>query len=209
MPPKRPVVLIAFIALFAMAASFAMPAPPAQGRHSRPSFEFRFPVEADKASHFNDWGKERSGGRHHRGNDLMAPKMTEVYAFADGTIGQVGSSRRSGRYIRIDHDDDWRSYYIHLNNDSIGTDDGDADWSLTVAPGIEEGAEVKAGQLIGWVGDSGNAEHSASHVHFELHRNDYPVNPFFTLREARESDLAEIAWRDQLQRAEADSYRIR
>ncbi len=208
MLPKKLTSLLAFIAV-AISAVPLMPSPTAEGQHSRPPFEYIFPVEADKASHFNDWGNDRSGGRLHRGNDLMAPKMTEVYSFAEGVVGQIGHSRRSGRYIRIDHADGWRSYYIHLNNDNFGTDDGEADWSLTIAPGIEEGTRVEAGQLIGWVGDSGNAEYSEPHVHFELHRNNYPVNPYFALREAREAELAQMNWREYLLRVQSSNSPIR
>ncbi len=206
---RKVVGVFALAALVAIGATALLPAAPAQGHTSRPPFEFKFPTEPDKATHFNDWRAERSGGRRHRGNDLMAPKMTEVYAFADGVVGQLGDSWRSGRYVRIDHAEHWRSYYIHLNNDNIGTDDGEADWSLTVAPGIQVGTEVKAGQVIGWVGDSGNAEWSQPHVHFELHRNGYPLNPYYTLREARDRDLAELEWRAALLEAALEAYRIR
>lgn len=209
MPSPKSSRLLALAVMTLMAVAFVVPGQPAQGHDVHLPFEIRFPAEPDKTTHYNDWGDSRSGGRRHRGNDLMSPKMTEVYAFADGVVSQIGDSWRSGRYIRIDHADDWRSYYIHLNNDNIGTDDGEADWSVTVAQGIEVGTEVQVGQLIGWVGDSGNAESSRSHVHFELHLNDYPVNPYYTLRDAREADLAQLEWLALLLEAELDAYRIR
>ena len=177
----------------ALAASLAA-APVAQGHDLRPPFEVRFPAEPAIATHHNDWGAVRSGGRRHRGNDLMGPKMTGVYAFADGVVSSMGTHPRSGRWLRIEHDDEWTTYYIHLNNDNIGTDDNSADWSLTVAPGVELGTEVLAGQLIGWMGDSGNAEGTKPHLHFELHVHDYPINPYYILREARERDLAQLEW---------------
>jgi murein DD-endopeptidase MepM/ murein hydrolase activator NlpD len=121
----------------------------------------------------------------------MAPKMTEVYAVADGVIEAVGTSSRSGRYVTIKHFDGWTSTYIHLNNDDPGTDDGRATWNLTIASGIFEGAVVRAGQMIGYVGDSGNAEGSQPHTHFELALNGHPVNPYSLLEEAwlRDNDL--------------------
>jgi murein DD-endopeptidase MepM/ murein hydrolase activator NlpD len=115
--------------------------------------------------------------------------MTEVYAAAAGTVIHVGTNRLSGRNVRIEHQDGWTSHYVHLNNDNPGTDDGDAPWSLTVAPGVEVGVHVEAGQLIAWVGDSGNAESTTPHTHFELRVDDRPINPFSLLNDAYERGL--------------------
>jgi murein DD-endopeptidase MepM/ murein hydrolase activator NlpD len=165
-----------------------IPAPPAKAATSEPPFEAVFPQETSKTDFSSTYGAGRSGGRMHKGNDLMAPRMTEVYAIAAGTVYYVGINRLSGRNIKIDHGGGWHSYYLHLNNDNIGTDDGDAPWTLTVAPGVEEGMEVEAGQLIGWVGDSGNAESSSSHTHFELRRDGEAINPYEILRNAFQRD---------------------
>lgn len=155
---------------------------------SEPPFELSFPQETQATTHHNDWGARRSGGRRHKGNDLMAPKMTQVYSIYYGYVERIATSARAGRYIEISHVDGWSSMYVHLNNDNPGTDDGKADWSLTIAPGIEEGSWVRPGQLIGWVGDSGNAEGSSSHTHFELLKDGQPVNPYPYLRDAWERD---------------------
>jgi len=130
----------------------------------------------------------------------MAPKMTQVYAAEDGYVARIETHSLAGRYIEIAHEAGWSTSYVHLNNDNPGTDDGDADWSLTLAPGVFLGAWVVAGQLIAWVGDSGNAEWTGSHTHFELAIDGRPINPYPYLVEARERDEAryEAALRDLL-----------
>ena len=128
----------------------------------------------------------RSHGIHH-GQDLMAAKMTPVVAAATGTVRSVNWSSRANDLnpercctLAIRHDDGWETWYIHLNNDTPGTDDGKG-WGI--ADGILPGTRVQAGQLVGWVGDSGNAESTPPHLHFEL-RDAFGtvVNPAQALR---------------------------
>ena len=171
----------------AIAVGGLFPALPVEAK-AEPPFELIFPQETSKTDFSSTFGASRSGGRRHKGNDLMAPRMTEVYAAAAGTVIEVSTNRLSGRFMRIEHTGGWTTHYLHLNNDTPGTDDGDADWSLTAAPGIEAGKHVEAGELIGWVGDSGNAEGSAPHTHFELQLDGVAVNPFTLLRAAFERD---------------------
>jgi murein DD-endopeptidase MepM/ murein hydrolase activator NlpD len=161
--------------------------------------EFRFPQEIDQTEFHSSFGHARSGGRRHRGNDLMAPKMTEVYAIADGVVKIIRSSSLGGRYLAIDHGSGWESYYMHLNNDYPGTDSGGADWSYTIAPGVEERSVVTAGQLIAWVGDSGNAEWTGPHTHFELHFNGRAINPYPHLIAAMERDAVAQALDQRLE----------
>ena len=149
------------------------------------SYPLTFPVEGEH--HFWDtfWAA-RSHGIHH-GQDIMADKMVPVVAAATGTVRYVNWSSRANDLnpercctVAIRHDDGWETWYIHLNNDTPGTDDGKA-WGI--ADGILPGTRVQAGQLIGWVGDSGNAETTPPHLHFEL-RDPFGtvVNPAQALR---------------------------
>lgn len=177
-------VSIALVALFVVTMAL-----PAVAAPISPD-QLRFPQETDETDFTSTFGQHRSGGRRHKGNDLMAPKMTEVYAVAAGVVTVVGTAGLGGRYLGIDHGDGWESFYMHLNNDTPGTDNGRAEWSYTVAPGIEVGTWVEAGQLIAWVGDSGNAEWTGSHTHFELHHNGRAINPYPYLIEAWERDEA-------------------
>ncbi len=189
--------LFALVLVGFLGATLLLPAARADAQ-TNPPFELRFPQEVTKTTFSNDWGARRSGGRRHTGIDLMAEhKMVEVYAVADGLVAKINERSRPGRYIVITHEGGWDSLYVHLNNDKPGTDDGDAPWYFTLAPGIEEGVSVEAGQLIGWAGDSGNAEDNKPHTHFELHYNGREVNPYTALVAAYESDLA-----GELRRAE-------
>lgn len=152
--------------------------------------ELTFPQEAGVTEFTSSWGAARSGHRH-QGNDLMAPKMTEVYAASDGVVLWVRDQGTAGRYVAIDHGDGWETWYMHLNDDTPGTDDGGAPLDMGVA--VDPGDRVEAGDVIGWVGDSGNAEGSSSHTHFELHRNGAPIDPYpyliDALERAEESDV--------------------
>ncbi|MGD2100883.1 MAG: M23 family metallopeptidase [Acidimicrobiia bacterium] len=178
----------------AVVASIVLSAQVAHADTPEPPFDIVFPQEAAVTHFTSSFGDYRSGGRRHHGNDLLAPRMTEVYAVADGVVAHVGKNRLSGRNVKIDHIDGWSSHYVHLNNDNLGTDDGQVPWTLTVAPGIEEGMEVEAGQLIGWVGDSGNAETTTSHTHFELRKDGRAIDPYQILVEAHEYALLREAW---------------
>ena len=166
------------------------------------SIELTFPQDPLATEFVDSFGAARSGGRSHQGSDLMAPKMTPVYAAADGTITLVGEGGTAGRWVIVDHGDDVETWYLHLNNDTPGTDDGSADWAYTLTPGIEEGAQVRAGQHIGWVGDSGNAEWTGSHTHFELHQDGRVLNPYPYLAPAHDDAVRKVlAVRDAIRRA--------
>lgn len=171
--------LVVFVAL-----AWAIPL----GVTAQETIQLHFPQEPAVTEFTDSWGAARAGHRH-KGNDLMAPKMTEVYAVADGVVLWVRDRGSAGRYVAIDHGAGWESWYMHLNDDTPGTDDGAAPLSLGVA--VSPGDEVEAGDLIGWVGDSGNAEGSSSHNHFELHRNGSPIDPYPFLIDAYERALEE------------------
>ncbi len=155
-----------------------------------------FPHDLTHDLWFEDtWGAWRSGGRSHEGTDIMSPKGTPIRAIADGVVHTMGATSRSGYYIVLVHDDGLMSYYIHLDNDTPGTDDGLGGPAAAFAPGLRQGSLVRAGDVIGYVGDSGNAEWTPPHTHFELHVNGQPVNPHPYLLDAyeRRSAIASAA----------------
>lgn len=79
----------------------------------------------------------------------------------------------------------WYAYYAHINNDTPGTNDGRADAAHVFAPGIKTGARVRAGQFVAYSGNSGNAETTAPHLHFELHKGSAVVNAAPSLARAQ------------------------
>lgn len=159
-------------------------------------YPLSFPVAGEPW--FEDWfGASRLAGPHHA-QDVFAPKGTPVYAAASGTVVRINSSWTSPTEkadgccsIVIVHDDGWSTLYVHLDNDTPGTDDG-AGWGI--APGIVIGGRVEAGQEIGYVGDSGTAEHTMPHLHFELRDPDgVIVNPYDSLLVAQGRSVCRVA----------------
>jgi hypothetical protein len=175
-----------------LAAAGVVAATPAANASDRPvsttqvTVPMIFPVIGG-ASFTDTFGAARSHGGH-EGQDLMAPKMRKLVAVFDGTIGQI--STRSGNYVALNGTNGWTAIYIHMNNDTPGTDDGAGTASWFILPGIKVGAKLYAGQQIGWTGDSGNAESTAPHTHFELVKGSSAwsgtvYNPYLSLKAAK------------------------
>lgn len=113
----------------------------------------------------NTWGAARSGGRRHMGTDIMSPRGTPVVAIAGGTA-RAHYNSLGGKSITITGSNGWSYYYAHLNGYAIGSGR----------------VRVKAGQLIGYVGNTGNARGGACHVHFQMGPGGRWVNPYSYLR---------------------------
>lgn len=142
-----------------------------------------FPVGGPN-SFRDDFGDPRGGGtRSHKGNDIIAAKMTPLVAAVDGYVNFVANPQASWGYeVELQDDEGYTYDYLHVNNDTPGTDDGMGGIANAYANGIVRGVRVTRGQLLGWVGDSGNAEETVSHLHFEMHDPEHKViNPFFSL----------------------------
>lgn len=178
--------MLRLTAVLSILAITLTPALPASAAEFDP-WGMVFPIEGDHSSNYDNFGDCRGTNcsRSHEGNDIMADKGTPVVAVGDGIVTWISSpSNTSSVYIGVDHGNGWFSRYIHMNNDSRNPDGsyGDDGQEFGIAPGLVEGSEVAAGQLLGWVGDSGNAESSPPHLHFELRRNPegghgYAVDP--------------------------------
>lgn len=145
-----------------------------------------FPVLGKNMSWSDSFGAPRDGGRRkHHGQDLMAPKMTPLLAAFAGTVQfQRTDGANAHNMLWLRGDQGWTAAYMHINNDTPGTDDGQGSGEYAFAPGLQPGDRVLAGQFLGWVGDSGNAEETGPHLHFELEGPDGVVNAAPSLRHA-------------------------
>ena len=167
---KRTLLLVAvlLLSLFATGGSVA----------AAESLQFeRFP-QPSQATEFNDdYGYARRGHRH-KGNDIFGDKGDPVVAVLGGIVKRVSSGPTAGNFVIIEHGDGWETWYLHLNNDKPGTDNGRLGPEQAIGSRIEEGSYVPAGAVVGFVGDSGNAEGTEPHTHFELRNDGKSVNPF-------------------------------
>lgn len=148
-----------------------------------PVFEV-FPHEGNLVNFWDSWGARRSGGRRHQGTDIMSPQGTAIRTVADGVVTEMGRSRLSGFFIRVAHEGGWMTVMMHLNNDLLGHDNGEGGTWSAFFPTLMVGDVVSAGQILGYVGDSGNAEGTRPHTHFELRIDGHKVNPYSYLLDA-------------------------
>jgi hypothetical protein len=145
-----------------------------------------FPV-VGPSSYINDFNDPRGQGRH-GGIDIMAPKRALAVAAEAGRVKFWTRSWRAGCMLYLYGRSGTTYLYIHLNNDlTLGNDNrGKCVPGVAYAPGLRDGAQVRAGEPIGFVGDSGDADGGASHLHFEVQRDGRnQVNPFVHLNRAQ------------------------
>jgi len=122
-----------------------------------------FPMAtAPRCDILNNFGDPRSGGRTHAGTDILATKGQEIYAMADGTLtlqvfagsGLHGSQLSGNLWKLVAATGGTYWIYAHLS---------------AFAPGLSQGSVVSKGQLLGYVGDTGDAGAGNYHLHFEWH----------------------------------------
>lgn len=166
----------------------APPGAPAPGKAAPTVRPIVFPV-IGPVRYTDTFGACRDGcTRTHKGVDIFGDKLSPLVAAADGTVVAIRRSAltRAGNEITIRDDEGWYYLYLHLNNDSPGTDDGANPQSWIVASRLKVGMRVRAGDLLGYLGDSGNAESLPAHLHFEIHQPGVGViNPTPSVRAAQ------------------------
>ncbi|HEX6700156.1 MAG TPA: M23 family metallopeptidase [Gaiellaceae bacterium] len=154
-----------------------------------------FPV-VGPAQYYDDFGEPRAGGRH-QANDIVAPKRALAVAAEDGKVKLWTASKSAGCMLYLYGRSGTTYLYIHLNNDlTKGNDNrGKCVAGTAYAKGLRSGATVRAGQPIGFVGDSGDADGIHAHLHFEVHPNGgKAVSPFPYLKRARRLLYAAAPW---------------
>lgn len=119
--------------------------------------DLEMPVEGIKASDLHDtFSDSRALGRPHEAIDIMAPKGRPVHAVENGTVAKLFTSVAGGLTIyQFDPSGMFAYYYAHLDS---------------YARGITDGQPVQRGQVIGYVGSTGNASEDAPHLHFAIFR---------------------------------------
>ena len=145
-----------------------------------------FPVVGN-VTYIDDWHQARPGGWH-EGNDIMSVRHQPAVAFEAGWIEKWSHSKGAvPSCMLVLHGKSGMVYwYIHLNNDRGPDNDNQAGCRKAYAPGLDYHDHVSRGQLVGFVGDSGDANGIQPHLHFEVHRpNGTPINPFEHLNDAK------------------------
>jgi len=134
---------------------------------------FVFPVAGD-VEFIDSWGYPRMMGtpsaHWHQGTDVFAVHGTPLIASENGELARIGTASLGGNKLWLRGDSGNEYYYAHLS---------------AFALGIENGQRVRAGEVIGYVGDTGNARGTSPHLHFEIHPGGRgPVNPYPLLQAA-------------------------
>lgn len=129
-----------------------------------------FPVSGFNSKIGSFWGASRDGGeRSHKGIDIFARRGTPVVAIADGVIVDKGNTGRGGKVVWLQPDDQpLKAYYAHLDT-----------WK------VKKGQRVKKGQVLGTVGNTGNAKTTPAHLHFGIYTKKGAVNPLPYVKKAK------------------------
>jgi peptidoglycan LD-endopeptidase LytH len=123
-----------------------------------------YPIKAPGKNHTQSfWGADRdAGARRHEGIDMFAPRLTPVVAAADGRVTRVNENNLGGKVVWMrPNGRNFTLYYAHLDQQLVS-----------------DGQSVKTGDTLGLMGNTGNAKHTAPHLHFGIYTSGGAVDPF-------------------------------
>lgn len=172
-PPDRPV---ATVGPESRATGTATIGPDPSSPAELADRELAMPVEGVSADSLTRQFDDPRGSRRHEAIDILAPRNTPVRAVEAGRIARLFHSRAGGITIyQFDPSEQYCYYYAHLER---------------YAPGLREGDRVRKGQVLGFVGTSGNAPPGTPHLHFAIFRltesrrwwEGVPIDPYDVLR---------------------------
>jgi murein DD-endopeptidase MepM/ murein hydrolase activator NlpD len=144
----------------------------------------------------HDFGDPRGehGERRHEGLDVIGTSGQPLRAAFDGVVTRIKTTDTSisGVVITITRGDGVRSNYFHVNDDTPGTRDNAAPQTLRIHPSLRVGDSVKAGQIVGYMGNSGNNPY-VSHLHFELRTPEgVPIDPYPAVLAAQQREQCSV-----------------
>ncbi|HEX2534855.1 MAG TPA: M23 family metallopeptidase [Chitinophagaceae bacterium] len=157
---KNRALFLLFLALSAVSFSFTHP--PVRKPSKGGSKALVYPVAGTRSQIRDKWGASRAGGiRKHKGIDIHARKGTPVVAISDGVIVSRDRTPIGGKTLWLKSTrQGWTAYYAHLDKQFV-----------------REGQAVRKGQVIGTVGNTGNARTTPPHLHFGVKKGNSWVNP--------------------------------
>lgn len=122
------------------------------------------PVEGVKVTQIADtWGAARSNGRTHQGIDIFAKRGTPVLSATQGIVSRIGTNTLGGKVVWVVGPQLSRHYYAHLDE---------------YAAHIQEGDWVEVGEVLGYVGNTGNAINTPPHLHYGIYLTSGATNPY-------------------------------
>jgi murein DD-endopeptidase MepM/ murein hydrolase activator NlpD len=137
------------------------------------------------------WGAARGSGRRHEGIDIFAPKGTPIRSTTRGLVFRVGQNRLGGNVVWIFGPGRQMHYYAHL--DRFGE--------------FEPGDLVMPGDIVGYVGDTGNARGTPPHLHYGVYTGAGAINPFPLLQQ--DQSAASCALRRRVRDASRENTCLR
>ena len=128
------------------------------------------PDPVSGARYTDTWGGARSQGRRHEGVDIFAPRGAAIRSTSPGVVERIGENSLGGRTVTVTGPGGYHHYYAHLER----------------YPALKVGDWIERGTVVGYVGDSGNAAGTPTHLHYGVYTPGWTaINPYLLLDRRR------------------------